>query len=613
MFDDNNASALIKGSAKSRLSGSKTAEKAAKESKLAKLAATAIKYDRALYLLGRSGIGKTSGIVAYYKSIGLDVVVLNASTTTPEDFTVPFPQKGHAVVETVFAEWMLSDKPYALIIDDIGLAATPDFGNALMEIASDRSWQGVKLTNLKAIAYTDNLPEDNTNRPTRLDEAQVSRAICAVIDVSETGWEVALQAKYADKLDITRLASAINEHRLEGISPRVLDFMLANLTNGAPAEWAIPLSGNSKKELAPGTMETLHSLLGISPIAEAQGPLKRVQQAFDTIVETGGNLIFQGPPGIAKTAFLREQAAKLGWRVESVSGPSLSPEDSVIPFPVDGKLKYILHEMFVRNQDTPWILHISDFTRASLPVLNQFMSLLNERIIGGAHVSNLKVIVADTNPRKDGIGSSSSYTMHPALASRFQISMSVTMEDFDVLNWLVRTYGDPAVLVREWYLEDLNDTARYYANSRVLEVLCRMIKDEESVETLDYAIPVSNTGVVAPVPLHDLKRRINKSIPPRLTWFKQNIDEVFPKLEAAHTREANGEAYGEHELVIRLTMALTNAADAEIIDKIDLIKQLISVMPKQLLQNLILANADRAKFWLPYFSEALTGSKAKKS
>jgi hypothetical protein len=283
----------------------------------------------------------------------------------------------------------------------------------------------------------------------------------------------------------------------------------------------------------------------------------------------------------------------------------MAPEDFAIPFPGDdGYLDIMLQQRFVKNN--PWVFHVQDFTRMSAAMKNAFMSILQERTVGGTALNGLDVIIADTNPREPVEGERMMVTpMDPALASRFQITISVNFDDFPIYEHLLDKYGETiAGIVIQWHQEFLNDRQRFYANARVLDAICGLI--EQGMEKdLELALPPIAGDLKAPVPLEELKRKIAGREIPRLRLYAENIDYYVDILEAQQDAEAAGKERTDYELVSEILLAFSHSQLTQLVKYEEQVVRLLAVLPSRVrMATLAGATADRMAYWTAVFFKA---------
>lgn len=208
-----------------------------------------------------------------------------------------------------------------------------------------------------------------------------------------------------------------------------------------------------------------------------------------------------GPTGIGKTAIVKQVAKELGAELVYFNMAQQNQGDNALPVPHINAgqtlVQYALHHKFQEILDNPnkdYLVMCDELARAQIPVLSEWMTVLNERQIQGQKFGNNVRFVAAMNPSSTMKGyEDTDYIateMDPAHLTRFHF---IYMKE-DRLDWLkwAKENNIHEYVIR--FLEDAKNIAYFYGQSvddvrvrtpKGWEQLSDMLKDMETQGLFD--------------------------------------------------------------------------------------------------------------------------------
>ena len=208
-----------------------------------------------------------------------------------------------------------------------------------------------------------------------------------------------------------------------------------------------------------------------------------------------------GPTGIGKTAIVKQVAKELGAELVYFNMAQQNQGDNALPVPHINAgqtlVQYALHHKFQEILDNPnkdYLVMCDELARAQIPVLSEWMTVLNERQIQGQKFGNNVHFVAAMNPSSTMKGyEDTDYIateMDPAHLTRFHF---IYMKE-DRLDWLkwAKENNIHEYVIR--FLEDAKNIAYFYGQSvddvrvrtpKGWEQLSDMLKDMEAQGLFD--------------------------------------------------------------------------------------------------------------------------------
>lgn len=208
-----------------------------------------------------------------------------------------------------------------------------------------------------------------------------------------------------------------------------------------------------------------------------------------------------GPTGIGKTAIVHQVAKELGAELVYFNMAQQNQGDNALPVPHINAgqtlVQYALHHKFQEILDNPnkdYLVMCDELARAQIPVISEWMTVLNERQIQGRKFGNNVRFVAAMNPSSTMKGyEDTDYIateMDPAHLTRFHF---IYMKE-DRLDWLkwAKENNIHEYVIR--FLEDAKNIAYFYGQSvddvrvrtpKGWEQLSDMLKDMEAQGLFD--------------------------------------------------------------------------------------------------------------------------------
>ena len=201
------------------------------------------------------------------------------------------------------------------------------------------------------------------------------------------------------------------------------------------------------------------------------------------MIEVGGNLLFQGPTGVGKTAMARAACKAAGIAPSAVayfSLPTLAPEDFVgIPSP-DPDNKHLFYYRMLKTLNSTQVMILDETNRAHPKIMNALMQLMGEKKINDMEFPDLRAIICCINPPEDGdyLGTEE---LDQAVRERLDYFIEVVAKpSAKIISRLIGPGGvaddrsnEVAECIVEWYNNDINDIQRKQLNPRRLEKIGR--------------------------------------------------------------------------------------------------------------------------------------------
>lgn len=172
-----------------------------------------------------------------------------------------------------------------------------------------------------------------------------------------------------------------------------------------------------------------------------------------------------GPTGIGKTAIVKQVAKELGAELVYFNMAQQNQGDNALPVPHINAgqtlVQYALHHKFQEILDNPnkdYLVMCDELARAQIPVLSEWMTVLNERQIQGQKFGKNVRFVAAMNP-------------------------SSTMKGYEDTDYIA-TEMDPAHLTRFHFIymkEDRLDWLKWAKENNIHEYVIRFLEDAKNI------------------------------------------------------------------------------------------------------------------------------------
>ena len=181
-----------------------------------------------------------------------------------------------------------------------------------------------------------------------------------------------------------------------------------------------------------------------------------------------------GLTGIGKTAIVTQVAKELGYELIYFNMAQQNEGDNAIPVPKnmekeDANIVYILHHKFqeiLNNPDKKYIVFADEFTRAQIPVISEWMTIINERQFQGHKFGENVRFIAAMNPTTSMKGFAdtdyASTEMDDAHAARFTF-IYMDADRTVWLDWARKNDIHPSIIS---FLEDAKNTQYFYGHAQ---------------------------------------------------------------------------------------------------------------------------------------------------
>jgi len=546
------------------------------------------------YLVGEAGIGKTSFVKEIGKTLGFEVICINAANLGVENLFVPFPteiEDGTRVLNSLFFDKFTKPGKKVIFIDEIG-RADAGLANTLMELLQEGTLAGKPIEGLVTVLAADNPQGSSYGRMAGLDFSQADRFATVKLDAKGTPWRRAVAANFPE-INLTKVFGAydaLDSDVRRVLNPRVLEFVIAGLLEGFPGLWCLPMV-NGVRQLLVDRAGTDRTKDVLDKIASALGTVNRdaipeaVDKAVEYAVRTGRNIYIQGRPGIGKTARIKALLKSMNVDYEYDSAAVLQPEDLTVPFPSSDGKSLELVPMAKFGKQTPWVWIVDEIARGSRRTQNSIMEPIQERTLGG-NPTSIVCTIALNNPREVAGMKLDVGKNDLAQASRFALSLDIDAKDIPSARYLREKYSEEvATPFIEWWEDDLDDVGRVLCTPRCIE---RMIGLYEAGNDLQWGLPYVN-GDYVKVPLVELHARLDKRPLARLRQIVAQVEHYESELA-----KGKDEASMEHATVF---MAFYKADVTQLEEVRDVAVRLYKLLDRQHRIDLIRQGGERQRFW----------------
>lgn len=621
---------------------------------------TAIATGKTLQVLGGHGLGKTStamGIPSHYTG-DVEVIRINAANLTPDEMLINAPVKLITPGgETVYAlrELLMSkfDVPtgrkFVILIDD-SLQAGPLLQNQFMQMAANGTLGAYDLKAMGCIGIimtdNDSLAETAGKRD---DVALLDRFLTITVTDKDLAWKEALAAKFPTT-NLTEVfnirASMPTQLRTEIFTPRCMEHVLANLVNGNPGIWGVPLVKGQRGMASRDGQEAIVKYEEyITKIASAIGAPNpdRVPDAARRVIRqaiaNNWTVLLQGKPGVGKTEVVKDvireelnyDPMKYYWSMSTTDVETLTSA-----MVLDGRLSNALRADFY--DEGPKAFIIDEVNRPKDAGSNaKIMELTQEKTLAGLEIPGLTAIIAIQNPPVVMGRKLATTNANIAQQDRYFISLELDTSDIPSGEWMVKKFPDTwvdnraklrelegvelpeeqvasvdenhrakalhmAETVLEWWKNDIDDDAREWVSPRCLTRITELaLHNAESTEPvklpLESALIYDKEG--APVSLAGLHARIKENPLTGIVDLAVNQDHWVERLKASSEADA---AHGTVDANI-VHDALLRAEVAQLEMYRGTVMALFDYIPTKYRLAYVSTQGDRQRYWLAVLSE----------
>jgi MoxR-like ATPase len=604
---------------------------------------------RTVQINGPHGIGKTKTVEAIPNRYpGVRVVRLSAANLTPDEMITNAPVKlttAEGKLEYALRELLMeqltqqSDGSKFLLHVDDSLQANALLQNQFMQIACN--W-GLGSFDLRkegciGVVFTDNesLAETSSRRG---DLALLDRMSTIRITAADVAWKEALAHTFP-KHDLTEVFKVRGEMpadmRNHVMSPRCLEHVIANLIEGNPGIWGLPLLNGKRVRLqrTDGDNVSDQTVEYISKFARALGapnpetvpdPVRRVARQA---IRNGWTVLFQGDPGTGKTEVLKEVVEQEigGDPMKYYFSMSTTDVDMLsIPIAMDQKLVQTLREDFYSPEKKVMIW--DEYNRPKDPAtFAKLMEVTQEWTVAGKAIPGMVAQFAIQNPplvmgRKMSVSRS-----NIAQADRFFASIEIGPNDIPANEWLLNEFPkkwarkmievrdlrgeakseaeevqlaetDTAEARRvietvlEWFKNDIDDEGRNWVTARGRE---RLAEAALMGRELEEAMIYLGEGERAPVVLANLYARLADNPMTGLQELTANLDEWVKKVIAGQNASVHGTTDTD-----TVHKAFMFAETSQLREHVEAVVTLLLYLPPKYRLTYLTADGDRRTFWM---------------
>lgn len=223
-------------------------------------------------------------------------------------------------------------------------------------------------------------------------------------------------------------------------------------------------------------------------------------------IEKNHNVMLMGDHGVGKTTIVREAAKKLGWKLVEFNAANMEPYIDLIGVPKthtneDGSEE--LRMVAKRNIMEADVIFMDELNRGRPETLNATMDMINDHMVSGTPLPNLKAVVAACNPPRSNATGAAYAVGHldPAQLDRFTIHLS--MSNRVNLPYFREAFPDNprfAKALSDWQKSldfDSKDARAPYISPRRMERLGKVFLEFPERDTIDHVLGADAERVTA--------------------------------------------------------------------------------------------------------------------
>ena len=147
------------------------------------------------------------------------------------------------------------------------------------------------------------------------------------------------------------------------------------------------------------------------------------------IFATGAPVLFMGPPGVGKTAWINSEVKRLGLHMETIIASVREPADfSGLPFVTDEGVSFNIPSWAIRINKTGGVVFFDEITTAPPAVQAALLRVIHEKVVGDLRLGSNVHFLAAANPAEYA---ANGYELSAPLANRFiHLTMREDVQDF---------------------------------------------------------------------------------------------------------------------------------------------------------------------------------------
>ena len=150
---------------------------------------------------------------------------------------------------------------------------------------------------------------------------------------------------------------------------------------------------------------------------------------LEAVFTSGVPVLFMGPPGVGKTAWINSEVKRLGLHMETIIASVREPADfSGLPFVTDDGVSFNVPSWATRINKTGGVVFFDEITTAPPAVQAALLRVIHEKVVGDMKLGNNVHFLAAANPAEYA---ANGYELSAPLANRFiHLYMKEDVKDF---------------------------------------------------------------------------------------------------------------------------------------------------------------------------------------
>lgn len=254
---------------------------------------------------------------------------------------------------------------------------------------------------------------------------------------------------------------------------------------------------------------------------------------IDFWIEKEYNVLFEGLPGVGKTARILEAFKRNNLVYKYFSASTMDPWTDLIGVPKEMKEGDKSFLEFVRPREMEdgsiQAIFLDEYNRSQKKVRNAVMELIQFKSINGKKFPNLKIVWVACNPADDDNFSFDVEALDPAQEDRFHIQVQIPYKSD--LAYFQKTYGEEVGKSAVDWWDGLEESMKLMVTPRRLDMALRVYRDGGNIR---HALPAN-------CPVAKLLDAVNHGLPEEsLRRFMSQNDTKGARRWLAHVNNLNG-------------------------------------------------------------------------